>query len=325
MNTDEHQSNLLSLVLPVYNEESGIAALLLRLQALRQSGAVPIEVIFVDDHSQDNTPAILREACRTNANYRYLRLARNSGSHTAILAGLSQARGECAVFLAADLQDPPELVPEMLRLWHQGNHVVWAVREKREGIPLMEQLLSRMFYWLMNRFSDVRYPPQGADFAMLDRRVVSALLASVGSDVSLGADISALGFRCAEVPYVKAIRQFGRSKWNLRMKLKAFADAFVGHSYAPIRFMSYSGILMGAMGFLYAWVVVALRLTLHTPVEGWASLMVITLLLGGMQMTMLGVLGEYLIRALREARRRPHYIVEDYMDYESTQFLSRKV
>jgi glycosyltransferase involved in cell wall biosynthesis len=324
MNTDEHPSNLLSLVLPVYNEEPGIAALLLRLQALRQSSQVPIEVIFVDDHSDDNTPGLLREACRANVGYRYLRLARNSGSHVAILAGLEHARGECAVFLASDLQDPPELVPQMLQMWLKGNHVVWAVRERREGISFGERLFSRLYCRLMNRFSEVSFPPQGADFALLDRRVISALLASAGADPSLVHDIAALGFRRAEVPYVKVARRFGRSKWNLRMKLKAFADAFVGHSFAPIRFMSYAGMLMAAIGFLYALAVVALRLAVGTPVEGWTSLMVVVLILGGMQMTMLGVLGEYLTRTLREARRRPRYIVEESLDHDSATFLSKK-
>lgn len=316
MNTDEHQPKLLSLVLAVYNEEPSIAALLRRLQAFRQSIQVPIEVIFVDDHSSDDTPGLLREACRTNACFRYLRLSRNCGSHAAILAGLEYAKGQCAVFLASDLQDPPEIIPQLLQHWREGNHVVWAVRERREGISLRERLYARSFYWLMNRFSEVSFPPQGADFALLDRRVISALLASAGADPSLGADIASLGFRHAQVSYVKAARPFGRSKWNLRKRLKAFADAFVSHSFAPIRFMSYAGILMAMVGFLYAIAVVALRLAIGIPVEGWASLMVVTLVLGGMQMTMLGVLGEYLTRTLREARRQPRYFVEEYVASE---------
>ena len=311
MNTDEHQPNLLSLVFPVYNEEVGIPPLLQRLQALRQCGDVPIEVIFVDDHSTDKSPLLLRCACQSNPHYRYVRLARNSGSHAAILAGLEHARGDCAVFMASDLQDPPELIPQMLKVWREGSHVVWAVRERRDGISRRERLLARAFYWLMNRFSEVSLPPQGADFALLDRRVISALLASAGADPSLGAEIASLGFRQTQVPYAKAARQFGQSKWNLRKRLKAFADAFVGHSFAPIRFMSYTGITMAVVGFAYACVVVAMRLFAAAPIEGWASLMVAVLVIGGMQMVMLGVLGEYICRALRESRRRPLYLIEE--------------
>jgi polyisoprenyl-phosphate glycosyltransferase len=308
-------SQELSIILPVYNEEAGLADLLAALERFAADNRdVAMEVLFVDDHSIDRTPTILKQECRANPRYRYLRLSRNCGSHIAILAGLENARGACAVFLASDLQDPPALIPKMLRLWREGHQVVWAVRNRREGVSRRERAFARMFYWLLNRLSEVSFPPQGADFALLDRKVVSALLASAGSDPSLGADIASLGFRQAQVPYVKAARQFGRSKWNLRKRLKAFADAFVGHSFAPIRFMSYAGLLMALIGFIYALAVIALRLTFAVPVEGWASLMVVTLIAGGMQMTMLGILGEYLTRTLREARGRPRHIVEEYLE-----------
>lgn len=312
MITDKPEPDFISLVLPVYNEQDAIADLVCRLDAIRAVIRMPVEVIFVDDHSSDRTPEILRDVCQKRIDYRYLRLSRNSGSHVATLAGLEHARGRCVVFLASDLQDPPELIPQMLQLWHDGHQVVWAVRERREGIPWRQQFLARTFYSLLNRFSEVSLPPEGADFALLDRQVISALVASVGADPSLGADIASLGFQQALVPYVKAARPFGRSKWNLRRRLKALADAFVGHSFAPIRFMSYSGMLMAFLGLAYACLIVVIRLATETHVEGWASLMVVTLVLGGMQMTMLGVLGEYLCRALREARRRPRYFVEEY-------------
>jgi dolichol-phosphate mannosyltransferase len=307
---------LLSLVIPILNEQDSMRTLLDRVGSLLDQLRAPAEVVFVDDHSNDGSPSMLREAVCLDPRFRYLRLSRNSGSHVAILAGIELARGRCVVFLAADLQDPPELIPQMLDLWRKGNHVVWAVRERREGISLSEKIFARAFYWLMNHFSEVSLPPQGADFALLDRRVIVALLASAGADPSIGADIASLGFRQAQLPYVKAARRFGRSKWNLRRRLRAVADAFVGHSFAPVRSMSYAGMLMATVGFFYAAVIVALRLTVGKAVEGWASLMVVTLVLGGTQMTMLGVLGEYLIRTLREARGRPRYFVEEYVTPE---------
>lgn len=301
----------LDLVIPVYNEEPGIPALLERLRSvLDQLDDIRVGVIFVDDHSTDATPELLRAACVRGQGYGVLRLSRNCGSHVAVLAGLANSRADCAVFLAADLQDPPELIPRMLELWRSGEQVVWAVRERREGVSLRERLLSRAFYWLLGHVGQVRFPPTGADFALLDRKVIDALLASVGAHPSIGGAIAWLGFREAHIPYTKEARKFGRSKWNLSKRLKAFADAFVSFSFVPIRVMSYTGIVMAILGFLYACVIAYYRLMHKTKIEGYASLMVAILCLGGVQMTMLGVLGEYLWRTLEEARKRPLYFLE---------------
>ena len=171
--------------------------------------------------------------------------------------------------------------------------------------------MARAFYWLFNRLSDLRLPPTGTDFAMIDRRVVKALLASIGANPSLVADIAALGFPDTQINYVKQARQVGKSKWTMRMRLKAFADAFVGHTFAPIRLMSYVGLTCASLGFFGAILAIILRLTGITKEQGWAGLMVTILTIGGIQMTMLGVLGEYLWRALSEVKRRHLYIIED--------------
>ena len=324
MNTDTKQHDgadagsrpELSLVMPVYNEEESIGPLVERLERLLDSLAgTAVEVIFVDDHSTDGTQALLRAVCQRDARYRHLRLARNSGSHVAILAGLEHARGVCATFMASDLQDPPELIPQMLKLWREGNHVVWAVRERREGIPLVDRVFAGLFWFLLARVGRVDLPPQGSDFALLDRAAIDALLISAGTHPSLAGEIAVLGFRQAQVPYTKARRQYGRGKWNLSRKLQAFADAFVSFSYVPLRAMSYLGMACSVLGFLYALVVVMVRVFSSRKIEGWASLMVVVLVLGGIQMTMLGVLGEYLWRTLSEARRRPRYFLEEGHGY----------
>lgn len=302
----------LSIVIPVYNEESSLLSLVERIREQLQQVYVRAEVLFVDDHSTDDSPSLLKAACAQNEGFRYLRLARNSGSHVAILAGLEHAQGDCAVFLASDLQDPPELIPQMLELWRQGNHVVWAVREHREGIPWHERLFSRIFYGLLSRLGQVSLPPQGSDFALLDHTVIDALLRSVGANPSLAGEIARLGFRQAQIPYTKVKRRFGSTKWSLGRKLQAFADAFVAFSYVPLRAMSYLGMACSLLGFLYALALVFVRLFVATvPIEGWTSLMAVVLVLGGIQMVMLGVLGEYLWRVLGESRRRPRYFLED--------------
>jgi glycosyltransferase involved in cell wall biosynthesis len=302
----------ISVVVPVFNEASNVVALVERMTALRR--AIPcydLDVLFVDDHSVDETPALLRRACAAEAGVRYIRLSRNSGSHLAILAGLEHARGDCAVFLAADLQDPPELIPRLLDAWQKGYHTVWAVREERDDIGRVELAASRAFYWLLNRFGMVNIPPQGSDFALLDRMVVRALLDSAGTTPSLGGEIARLGFRQTTIPYRKGRRHTGVSKWTFERKVSASIDAFVAFSYVPLRFMAYVGIVCSVLGFMYAGVVVFLRVFSSRPIQGWASLIVVMLVMGGLQMIMLGVLGEYLWRTLEAARRRPRSFIEE--------------
>lgn len=305
---------LLSIVIPIFNESESLPHLTPRLNALIKTLDMDVEVWLVDDHSSDNTPHLLRTICQDNANYHYIRLASNSGSHIAILAGLKQTQGDCATMIAADLQDPPELIPELLSHWRDGNKIVWGVRSAREGISRSEIFFANLFYNLLNRFSDVKLPPTGADFTLMDRTVIDALLRSVGANPSLALEIARLGFQQIEIPYTKEERLYGVSKWNLRKKLNAFADAFVTTSYMPLRMMSYAGIVFSVIGFIYAIVILFLRLTNIVGIDGWATLMIVVLVFGGIQMVMLGVIGEYIWRTLEHSRKRPLYFIEDTSD-----------
>jgi polyisoprenyl-phosphate glycosyltransferase len=308
----------LSIVIPVFNEEAVIPALLERLRAIAdQLSPLTIEILLVDDHSSDRSPELVRAASLHDSRFRYARLARNSGSHIATLAGLTESRGQCAVFLAADLQDPPELIPRMLDSWRNGNHIVWAVREEREGVSKFDVFLSNTFYRLLNLMGEVNLPPRGSDFALLDRKVIDALVKSTGSHPSVIGEIARLGFSQTQIGYTKERRAAGTTKWTLGRKLKAFADAFVLFSYTPLRAMSYLGIACSLSGFAYALLVIIMRLRSSVPVQGWSSLMVAVLVLGGVQMMMLGVLGEYLWRTLEAARRRPVYFLEETSETDS--------
>ena len=310
----------LSIVVPVFNEDDVIPALVERLRRFTERLAPLVtEIILIDDHSTDSSPILLREVCSKDVQFRYARLAKNGGSHVAILAGLKLAQGESAVFLAADLQDPPELILQMLELWRKGHHIVWAVREEREGVSKADLFLSNTFYWLLNLLGEVNLPPRGSDFALLDRRAIDALLKSAGSHPSIGGEIARLGFSQSQINYTKEKRAAGSSKWTFQRKLKAFADAFVSFSYAPLRVMSYLGMLCSLLGFAYALIVISLRLTTQTPVQGWSSLIVVVLVLGGVQMMMLGILGEYLWRTLEAARARPIYFLEESSTREAGQ------
>lgn len=310
---EESKRKMISVVIPCYNEAEGLPSLVRRLDQFveKVERVADIEVIVVDDHSGDGSNIVLRRLCSERSYLRFMRLSRNCGSHVAILAGLRYCKGDAAVFLAADLQDPPELILDMINRWKEGYDVVWAVREERLGVSKTSVFFSNMFYSLLNKMTELHFAKKGADYALMDRKVVDGLLQSAGSKPSLGALISWIGFNQTEIPYKKEERKFGKSKWTLRKKLNAFADAFVGFSYLPMRFMSLIGFMAAVFGFFYAIFIVIMRFFIGDPIEGWASLMVAILIIGGLQMIMLGVLGEYLWRNLEESRKRPLFLIED--------------
>ena len=308
---NETPGMILSIVTPAFNEARSIPALHERLTAVLSGLELQWEWVVVDDHSPDGTWAVLRELAAREPRLKAVRLARNSGSHTALACGLQQARGDCAVVLAADLQDPPETLPALLEKWRAGAKIVWAVREGREGESAATKGFARLYYGIMRRFVGIsEMPATGADFFLLDRRVIDVLNVFKESNVSLLALLTWMGFRQDRIFYVKQARQHGRSGWNLEKKLKLVVDSVTSFTYKPIRFMSYAGFAVALAGFFYALVVVVNALV-GKPSPGWSSLMIVLLLVGGLQMLMMGVLGEYVWRALDEARGRPRFIVED--------------
>lgn len=310
-------TTLISVVTPAFNEAGNLPVLYERLHRVFTESRVHWEWIVVDDHSADETFEVLRALSTRDRRVRGFRLSRNCGSHVALVCGLHHTRGQCAVVLAADCQDPPELIPQMIRQWLNGAQVVWAVRNRREGEKQRTITFSRFYYFLMRRLFGLKeLPATGADFFLADARVVEALRQFRERNVSLMALLTWMGFRQTSILYDKQARLHGRSGWNLSKKLKLFLDSVTSFSYLPIRVMAAVGILISFAGFLYACVVIANALT-GSPPQGWASLMVIVLVIGGVQMIMMSILGEYLWRALDEARRRPQFLVESSTDHEN--------
>jgi polyisoprenyl-phosphate glycosyltransferase len=300
----------LTVVTPAFNEAANLPLLYDRLRGVLDNIPIPWEWRIVDDHSCDRTFAVISEMASSDARVQGVRLARNSGSHLAVTCGLTQALGDCAVIMAADLQDPPELLPDLLSHWRKGAQVVWAVRQGREGERASTVTFSRLYYFLMRHVAGLHtMPARGADFFLLDRAVLDALRSFSESNTTLLGLITWMGFRQTEVSYVKEARVHGKSGWNLSKKIKLVVDSLTAFSFLPVRFMSALGITVALVGFLYALVVLANAL-FGAPVGGWTSLMIVVLVLGGIQLTMMGVLGEYLCRALDEARKRPRFLIE---------------
>lgn len=300
----------LSIITPAFNEAGNLPLLHSRIQSVMESIAINWEWLIIDDHSQDTTIQVVSEMAKQDAHIKGIRLSKNAGSHTAIKCGLDFCQGDCAVVMAADCQDPPETIPDLMNRWQKGAKIVWAIRSKRHGEKTTNLGFSRLYYFIMRKIIGIReMPATGADFFLIDRQVVDALKKFNETHVSLLALITWLGFQQEFIMYDKDSRHQGKSGWTLKKKLKLVADSIAAFSYFPIRFMSYFGFLIAFVGFIYAGVVFINGL-LGEPIIGWASLMVVILVIGGMQMLMLGILGEYLWRALDEARRRPKYIID---------------
>ncbi|MSU69172.1 MAG: glycosyltransferase [Opitutaceae bacterium] len=302
---------ILSIVTPAYNEAENLPRLYERIRALNWNAlGLDFELIIVDDHSTDGTPALIDGLAAGDPRVKCLRFSRNFGSHAGCTAGLEHATGAAAVVLAADLQDPPETIPALVAAWRAGAATVWAVRGEREGENLQTRLTARIFYSLIRRMTRMSMPPQGVDFFLLDRDVIEALRTAPERNTSLIGQIQWLGFEQVSLVYTKHARTAGRSKWTLTKRIKLSVDWIVGFSYFPIRFMSAIGLLFACLGFLYALFLIIRRFVFVVPVEGWMSLISVVLITSGVQLVMLGVLGEYLWRSFDASRQRPRFIIE---------------
>lgn len=304
--------SLVSIVVPVYHNARSLADLLAALQDVAvKNPDDEFEFIFVDDGSRDDSFAVLEGLARSERRMKVIKLSRNFGSNPAIMAGTSQARGDAVAAIAADLQDPPELLHEMLALWHDNHKVVIAARRRRED-PFPTWLLSDIFYRLFRRFAIKNMPPRGFDFFLIDRQVCQLINEIQENNAYLMGLILWLGFDPYVLYYDRKARQsnYGQSMWTFTRKFKYFVDSFVAFSYFPVRVASGLGILFSVLGLVYAaWVVFA-RLALGIQAEGWASLMIVVLIAAGVQMLILGIIGEYMWRSLDETRRRPRFIIE---------------
>ena len=302
---------LVSVVTPAFNEELNIVALHKRVSAIMQEQGCDWDWVIVDDHSSDKTFEVVDKLSSVDPHIKGVRLSRNSGSHIALICGLNLCQGNVAICLAADLQDPPEVIVDLMRLWESGKQVVWGAREERLGESFWTKKTSLCYYWMMRNIVGMQnMPPTGADVFLIDRIVINAVKRFQESNISIFALITWLGFRQGRVTYTKRARSSGASGWTFRKKIKLLIDSIVGFSYFPIRLISYFGAITALSGFLVAALLIIQVLTTGNPPEGWTSVVVSVLTIGGIQILMLGVLGEYIWRGLDEARSRPNYLIE---------------
>jgi glycosyltransferase involved in cell wall biosynthesis len=299
---------LLSVVAPVYNEEELVELFVER--ACAAVAAHRFELVIVDDGSSDSTPQLLDQIAAQDPRVRVIHLSRNFGHQAALTAGLEHAVGDVVAMIDADLQDPPELIPEMIEQWERGNDVVYAVRKQREGETAFKLATASWFYKLFDKLAQVDLEPNSGDFRLLDRRALDALLTMTERSRFLRGMTVWVGFQQTAVQYERDARHAGETKYTLRKMLRFSLDAITSFSHLPLQLATWVGLMSAGLAFIAIPVVVVLRL-FDSYLPGFGSITIAILLLGGIQLIALGVIGEYMGRIYDEVKHRPLYIVRE--------------
>ena len=311
---------LLSIIIPCFNEELVIRETHRRLSIVLDGlTELEYELIYVDDGSRDQTPHILFELQTGHGSVRVIRLSRNFGHQIAVTAGLESASGDAVVIIDADLQDPPEVIGEMIERWREGYHVAYGVRVERSGETRFKLWTAKTFYRLINHLSETKIPLDTGDFRLMDRKVVDVLLAMPERDRFLRGMVSWIGFKQTPVYYKREPRMGGKSKYPLMKMIRFATDGILSFSIIPLKLAVWTGF--AAIGLAIAGIILAVLERLYRLYDinigrGWASIFIAVLFMGGVQLLTLGIIGEYLGRIYTEVKRRPLYVVQERLGFE---------
>lgn len=301
-----------SLVVPLYNEEAVIEETNRRLTAVMNSLNENYEIIYINDGSRDRTGLLARELCAADPRIKLITFSRNFGHQTAITAGMDHAGGEAVIIIDADLQDPPEIIPQMIERWQEGYEVVYGRRTARSGETWFKRFTAKRYYRFLRRMTDVEIPVDVGDFRLIDARVRDALMTMPEHNRYVRGLISWLGFRQTFVDYVRAPRFAGETKYPLKKMLRLAADGIASFSYKPLKMGIGLGVLLSAFSFLFLMFVFISRLfNLIVMEPGYASIMCVILFFFGVVLIMLGIIGEYIARIFEEVKGRPLYVISD--------------
>ena len=301
----------LSVVIPIYNEEDNIMLLHSRLSAVLAGMQIGYELLFINDGSRDRSIHLLKDLAAKDPRVKYIDFSRNFGHQVAVSAGLDNTSGEAVVIMDADLQDPPELIPQLYQKYRDGYEVVYARRRSREGESWFKKFTARLFYRMLSYLSTVDIPLDTGDFRIVDHKVVEVLRNMPEKSKFLRGQISWIGFRQTFLEYDRQERHAGVTNYPFKKMLKFALDGITGFSDLPLRFVTWFGLAVTAFGFLMTLYVLYSRFILQDYVEGWSSLMITVLFLGGVQMIAIGIIGEYLSRIHSNVRNRPLYIIRE--------------
>lgn len=306
-----------SVVVPCFNEEEVIGETYKRLSAVMKSMGEPYEILFVNDGSRDKTGSIVAGFCNEDESVRLIDFSRNFGHMPAISAGMDYARGEAVFIIDADLQDPPEIFPEMVAKWREGYHVVYGKREKREGEGWFKKLSAKVFYRLLRSMTNVELPVDTGEFRLMDRKVVDTVKSLPEKNRYIRGLVSWVGFKQVPVTYVRQERFAGETKYPLRKMIVFAMDAITAFSYKPLKLATFMGFLMSFVSFIYLLVIFYQHFFTDRTVAGWTSIIGVLLLTQGIVMMILGLMGEYIGRLYEETKNRPAYIVREVVGGEA--------
>lgn len=303
----------LTILIPAYNEEEVLPKLYTKLnQVLSSLSAYEFEILFVNDGSQDRTLDLIKKFQAEDRRISYVDLSRNYGKEIAMIAGLDYSQGDAVVIIDADLQDPPELIPEMIKYWEEGYDDVYAKRSSRLGETWFKKSTACTFYKVLQKMSKVPIQENTGDFRLLDRRCVEALKQLRETQRYTKGMFSWIGYNKKEILFDRNPRAAGQTKWNYLKLMDLAIEGITCFTTAPLRFSSFLGTLISIIAFIYMLVIILKTVLYGEPVQGYPSLMVIILFLGGIQLLSLGIIGEYIGRIFNEAKRRPLYFVDEY-------------
>lgn len=302
-----------TIIVPCYNEESNIDLLYDRLKKLTDSlSGYDFQILLVNDGSKDNTLSKMQELHETDKTVSYLSLSRNFGKENAMLAGLDYAEGDAVILMDADLQDPPELIPQMLAEWEKGYDDVYARRRSRAGETWLKKATAHWYYRILRKFADIDIPADVGDFRLLDRQAVDALCSLRERQRYTKGLFSWIGYNKKELLFDRDPRAAGNSKMNFFKLFGLAVDGITSFSVAPLRLASVLGLIISTVAFLYLLFVIIKTLLFGDPVAGYPSMISIILFMGGIQLIVLGIIGEYVGRIFNEAKGRPEYLVNEY-------------
>lgn len=305
-----YQEVYYSIVVPLFNEELVINETYRRLKGIMDSCGSPYEILLVNDGSKDRTAEIARNICQRDPNIKLLNFSRNFGHQIAITAGMDHACGDAVIVIDADLQDPPEVIPQMIAKWKEGYEVVYGHRTERKGETAFKKLSATLFYRVLRSLTDVDIPVDTGDFRLLDRKVIEALKMLPEKNRYVRGMVSWVGFRQIGVEYIRDERYAGETKYPFRKMLKFAINGITSFSYKPLRFATYAGCFVSMLSFIYLFYVLYERIFVPgATVPGWASLTVTSLFFNGIVLILLGIMGEYIGRIYDEAKSRPLYIL----------------
>ncbi|HEY8422044.1 MAG TPA: glycosyltransferase family 2 protein [Thermoclostridium sp.] len=310
---------LCSVVVPMYNEEAVVSETYRRLTEVMERTGYSYEIVFVNDGSRDNTAKLLNEICDRDKRVKLVDFSRNFGHQIAITAGMDYSSGQCVVVIDGDLQDPPELIPEMIEKWKSGFDVVYGKRISRKGETFFKKFTAAAYYRFLRSMTDVNIPVDTGDFRLIDRKVCDALKSVKERNRYVRGLISWLGFKQTAIEFEREERFAGETKYPLKKMLKLALDGITTFSYKPLKLASYIGTLISLGSFIYMIYVLFQRIFFPETVQpGWASILAVSLFFNGITLLMLGIIGEYIGRIYDEVKERPLYIIKDTRNFDDS-------